>query len=476
MKNNMSRRTLLAQAGAVAAGAAWSRKLVGQSTQPADKPVGANGRVGVAVIGCGQRGCQLLDLLLRRNDVDIPVVCDVDSQRTDLAAKRAEEAGRRKPDTSGDYIAVLKRNDVDAVILATPDHWHCTQHMYACLARKDIYIEAPISQYLIEGAAMVHASRRFRRVVQVGMQHRSAKWFGEAAEAVRGGKVGKIAQTRSWDFAKIKPIAHQGDGQPPEALDYDRWVGPSPMRPYNAGRSHGFAQNWWDYGGGMVTRWNVHHQDLIHWAMKTNTPVSVASVGGNQGLGDFRETPDTLEVLYEYDTQLQPRPGRFLHAYSLRLSNGHAAWAAPIPAHFDHIDPATTRHSGVSFFGEDATLLVDRSGVSTFPTTFRQDKPIEAPPRERERRPFDTLTADHLDDFINCVRTRGEPKAPIEAGQYATAACHLANISYRVGRKLYYNHSAVACFTDPLFQNRDTQATEMLSRETYRDPYRPPKL
>ncbi|NLE56814.1 MAG: Gfo/Idh/MocA family oxidoreductase [Planctomycetes bacterium] len=476
MKKNISRRTVLARAGAAAVGATWARTLVGQSTRPVGSPLGAGERVGVGLIGCGQRGWQLLDLLLRRDDVDIPIVCDVDSERVGLAAQRVEQAGRRKPETVADFLKMLDRSDVHAVVIATPDYWHAVQHFYACAAGKDVYLESPVGHNVIEGAAMVQVTRKFFRVVQVGMQHRSAAWFGDAVQQVRAGKLGKIAQTRSWNFAKVEPVAPSEDGQSPASLDYDRWLGPAAKRAYNAGRSHRLWKNWWEYGGGMVTRGNCHYQDLIHWAMKANAPVSITAVGGNQGLGDFRETPDTLEVIYEYDTQLLPRPGRFVHVYSLRLSNGHAVWAPPVPAHNDTVDSNSSMHSGALFHGEEATLLVDPRGSATFPTALRQEKAIDAPARDDSSPLFDVLTMAHIEDFLNCVRTRGEPRAPIEAGQYAAAACHLANIAYRTGHRLYCKPGAPACFTDPSLKTLDTQATEMLRRVTYRSPYGPPAV
>jgi hypothetical protein len=242
------------------------------------------------------------------------------------------------------------------------------------------------------------------------------------------------------------------------------------------GGSHGLWQNWWDYGGGMVTRANAAYQDLIHWAMRVNAPVSITAVGGNQGLGDFRETPDTLEVVFEYDTQLLPRPGRFMHVYSLRLSNGQAVWAPPVPAHNDAFDANSSMHSGALFHGEEATLMVDRRGSVSFPTALRQDKPIDAPIKDNTSPLFDALTMAHLNDFVDCVRTRGEPKAPIEAGSFAAAACHLANIAYRTGHRLYCRPGMQTCFTDPSLQTPDTQANEMLRRETYREPYGPPRV
>jgi predicted dehydrogenase len=474
MNERISRRRLLAHAGAAAAGASWA--FAAQTTRTGDQPRGANERVGLALIGCGQRGLQLLDLLLRRDDVNIPVVCDVDSKAAGLAVQRIEQAGRRKPEAVGDFLKVLERSDMAAVIIATPDHWHAVQHIYACAAGKDVYVEAPVSHNLIEGAAMVLASRKYRRVVQVGMQHRAAPWFAEAVEQVRAGKLGKVAQTRSWQFARAKPISPDDDTQPPATLDYDRWVGPAPMRPYNPARSHGLFYNWWEYGGGMATRWNAHNQDLIHWAMRTNAPVSVTAVGGNEGLADFRETPDTLEVVFEYQTQLLPRPGRFIHVYSMRLSNGHAVWAPPVPPHNDNLDAASTMHNGTLFFGEEATLLVDPRGSTTFVTSPRQEKPIDTPVKDRTNPLFDAVTMAHLEDFLNCVRTRAEPKAPIEAGNYAAAACHLANIAYRTGHKIYYNPGRQQCFSDAEFKIPDAAANELLRRQTYREPYGPPSV
>jgi len=468
MKDRITRRTMLNQTGAAIAGTA----LAAVSRQTAGQPItqGANQRVGLGIIGCGNRGKELLNLALTVDNVTVPIVCDVDSRRAGEAADLVVQAGHRKPAVVADYRKVLDKKDVEGVIIATPDHWHAIQHITACAAEKDVYLETPISHNVVESQMMRIATRKKRRVVQVGLQLRSAPWHQELVKQIQTGILGKIAQTRSWTFAKVKPIKKIPDTDPPSHLDFERWLGPAAMREYNPNRVHAHFANWWDYSGGTIYQWNPHMMELMHSAMRTNVPKSAVAVGGNQGLQDFRETPDTLEAIFEYDG---PR-GSFMHIYSLRLSNGHAAWGPPIPPHNGQLATGETLHYGVQFHGNEATLFADHNGPVTMAAQFGQDKSIPHPGQDATALQ-EILTLNHLNDFIVCIQTRAEPKASIEYGVYALLPCQLANISYRIGKKIYFDSIGYKCYLDAEHKQEAREAAPLIARE-YRPPYYLPPI
>jgi len=465
MKDSISRRTFVTGFGTGAAGAFLA--ITGRKVKGELSSTSANNRVNLGLIGCGARGQELLGLALVADSAAITMVCDVDSQRSARAADMVERAGRKRPAAVKDYQKILDDKNIDGVIIASPDHWHALQHLHACAAGKDMYLETPICHNITEGLNMRQITRKSRRVVQVGLQQRSATWFKETAKKVRSGSLGRIAQTRSWTFAKIEPIARKPDCDPPVYLDYDRWLGPAPKRKYNPARSHGKFVNWWDYSGGTMCKWNPHLMDVMNAFMRVNAPKSVVAIGNNQGLKDFRETPDTLEAVFEYEGL----EGPFMHTYSLRLSNGHAGWGPPIPGHNGEIDVDHSMHYGVQFHGNDNTLFVDRSGRSFFKTGPRQPENLPKPKQESSSLEH-ALTMDHLNDFINCIRTREEPKAPIDTGMFALLPCQLANISYRLGKKIYYDGQTQKCYLDADRKEPAPAVAEFLFRK-YREPYTP---
>jgi predicted dehydrogenase len=442
----------------------------GRQVSAQDSIMGANERVNLGLIGCGNRGRELLSYALLAKNVGLPMVCDVDSKRAGQAGDSIEQAGKKKPVIVSDYRKLLASKDIHGVIICTPDHWHAIQYLHACASDKDVYVETPISHNIVESVRMKHITRRSRRVVQVGLQQRSYSGFNEMLNQVRSGKLGKVSQTRSWTFAKVDSIGRSVDSEPPAHLDYDRWLGPAPKRSFNPGRVHGHFSNWWDYGGGTMCNWNPHFMDVMNAAMRVNAPKSVVAIGGNHGLKDFRETPDTLEVVFEYEGV----DGPFIHVYSLRLSNGHAAWGPPIACHNGQIAPDHTMHYGVQFHGRAATLFMDRHGSSIFPADVRQPTTIPKPAKEATGLEH-MLTLDHLNNFINCVRTREEPKAPIETGVYALLGCQLANISYRLGKKIYYDTMTDKCYFDAAHKEPADEAAKLFFR-TYREPYTPSNI
>jgi predicted dehydrogenase len=476
-KKPLSRRQFLGQSGAVAAGMAGAAGVLRSAAAQSATDSTPNNTVVLGVIGCGRRGTELIEAVSGVPGAVVVSVCDVDARRSAATAEQVNRLFGSRPATTSDYRDVLDTPGLHGVIIATPGHWHASQLLSACAAEKDVYVETPLCLYMTEANAMVYAAQKYKRVVQVGLQHRSSSRFTEAAGIVRSGNLGRIAQTRTWTFARNEPIAQQPDSPAPASLDYDRWLGPAPERPHNVVRV-GHPDHFWDYGSGEAAAWNVHLQELVHTAMRVNVPKSVVAVGGNYGLADFRETPDTLDAIFEYESPT----GRFLQTYSLRLSNAYAGWG---PAALPPAGPATgslPARNGVQFFGSDKTLFINGSRLLFLPAA--EESPIEdlqflgIGTHEATTRPaqvVDPLTVAHVKNFVECVRSRKEPSASIEAGQWAMFPCIAANIAYRVGRKLYIKADSLEFFADPALKNADTEANALRYRP-YREAYPPPKV
>ncbi|MBV9123419.1 MAG: Gfo/Idh/MocA family oxidoreductase [Planctomycetes bacterium] len=436
---NIHRREFLGTSAALAAGLAIPMVRADEK-----KPVSPGNKVVVALIGCGGMGRGDLRDFLRLPDFEVAAVCDVDGHRTIEALNDLKTAGRptEKVQVEKDFRKVLDRKDIDAVIIATPDHWHPYIFLAACAQGKDIYCEKPISHNIVEGRAMVNAARKHQRVVQIGTQQRSGKHFQDAVQYLQAGHLGHISWCRTWITNKTGP---EGAGNPPDCrppcdVDYDLWLGPAPKRPFNPNRFHYQFRWFWDYGNGLCNDWGVHLNDIILWGMKASAPLSVSALGGRQEIHDNSDTPDTLDIYYEY-------PG-FTHVYTVRrgrtLSGFHGK---------DH---------GMEFQGENGTLTLDRGGWIVLPEGMR----LGAEKHGSSEQHFA-----HVQNFLHCLRNRGEKTASdIEDMHRATTTCHLANISYKVKRRIYWDAQAERCYRgyDPetkKFLNEDMEANAYLLRE-----------
>ena len=397
--------------------------------------VGANDRIGLGFIGTGGRGGFHLDQFLSMPDVSVRAVCDVDAKRREAAAKRAGgEVLKAK-----EYEKVLDSKDVDAVVVATPGHWHAIPTIKACLAGKDVYVEKPIGHNIREGRLIVNAAEKNKRIVMIGLQQRSGPHFAEAVKRIRDGEIGKVSFVHVWNAWGLNGMGSKGeagignppDGDPPPWVDYDRWLGPAPKRPFNPLRFHFYFYFFWDYSGGMISAWGVHLFDIVLWAMGPEIK-SVTTGGGKFIFKDARETPDTAEVVFEC-------PG-YTMSYSMRHANAY-----PYNGRMDH---------GILFFGTKGTLMINRRFFQIVP--------------EGQTRPSYTMKNQGMDvhhkrNFLLAVRSRKKPLADALVGHQAAIPGHLANISYRVGRKLIWDHGKEEIVGD-------REASALLTRR-YRAPY-----
>ncbi|GAC1515883.1 MAG: Gfo/Idh/MocA family oxidoreductase [Gemmatimonadaceae bacterium] len=403
-----------------AAGALAGRVALEPGPLPATRRrSGANDRVTIALIGAGRQGVGDMKNAMKHPDVDVAAVCDVYGQNLAKGAAAAPNARQYQ-----DFRQVLDRKDIDAVIIGTPDHWHALQTVLACQAGKDVYVEKPISVSIGEGRKMVDAARKYGRIVQVGTQQRSGLHFQQAAALVQGGRIGKVTQVRTWNFGNEAPdgIGNPADSAPPPDLNWDLWLGPAALRPFNPNRFGVDPVRWstfrwfWDYAGGMMTDWGVHWLDIVQMAMGVDAPLSVATVGGKFALHDNRETPDTILATYQY-------PG-FICTYENRLAN-----AAGIGG----------KGSGMLFHGTDGTLFLDRQGFEIMPEKRKVGDTSVDRTDTLKVESSNSHPQDHLHAFIESVKSRTTPICDIEVGHRSTTTALLGNIAFRTGRRIVWD-------------------------------------
>jgi predicted dehydrogenase len=416
----------------------------------------ASEKVRLGLIGAGSRGGQLLDSFLPQAEVEIVAIADVDDRHAGETAERVKKHKGNTPDTARDYRGMLDRKDVDGVIIATPDHWHALPAIQAVMAGKDVYVEKPVGHNVAEGKAMIAAARKYNKVMAVGTQQRSSTHFQKAVEIVRSGKLGKVFWVQTWNFENISPtgMGKYPDGEAPSYVDYDRWLGPAPKRAFNPNRFHLLFRWFFDYAGGMMSDWGVHLNDIVLWALDAKGPKTVYSTGGIFTSDDERDTPDTLQVVYEF-------PECTL-TYSMRKGNG---------LKFNGHD------YGILFCGTDGSLMLDRSGYEVIP-----DKTVlpygiklvhgDRPTRTIDLKPESAKGVDgqdaHVRNFLDCLKSRALPTCDIEIAHRSTNTCHLGNIALKVGRKLAWDVETETIKNDP-------EANALLSREA-RQGFELPKI
>ncbi|HTI49917.1 MAG TPA: Gfo/Idh/MocA family oxidoreductase [Planctomycetaceae bacterium] len=358
-------------------------------------------RVRVGVIGIRNQGKVLATRLAGLPDVEVAALCDVDAGLLPVAGRAVEAVQGKLPRYEADFRRLLDDKAIDAVVIATPDHWHALMTILACQAGKDVYVEKPVSHALSEGTAMRVAARASSRVVQAGLQQRSGSHFQSAIEYVRSGRLGAVHLAKAWTVHQRKSIGMRKDAPPPEGVDYDFWLGPAAHRPFNPNRFH-YNWHWfWEYGTGELGNWGVHLLDIARWGLQVDYPTQVAAPGGKHYFHDDQETPDTLHVNFAYP--------RSTITWEHRLWSSHGQEG---------------RSAACAFYGDQGTLIVDRGGWKV----YGQRESLTASPGE--------LLEPHLRNFIDCVKSRRTPACDLETGIVSSALCHLGNIACRVGRTI----------------------------------------
>ena len=415
---------------------------LGLTAAEATRAAGANERVRLGFIGVANRGGQLISAFLPHEDMEIVAVCDVSKSTLAGAAKRLD--GRAE--TYGDFRRLIDRKDVDAVVIATPDHWHAIQTIAACDAGKDVYVEKPLSITIREGRRMVEAARRNRRVVQVGTHMRSVGLYDELASLIASNKVGKVTVGRTFRLSNMSPsgIGRARPTRPPADLDWEMWLGPRPMRSYQENITP-YKFRWWQRYSSQAANWGIHFIDLIRWMTGELAPASVCAMGGRFAVDDDRTIPDTMQATFEFAS------GR------LAVFGQYEACG----------NPALARPGNVELRGTQGTVFLQYLGGRQFEIVperggqFQDRRPRMEPMLVKDSGGDPTVL--HTRNFLDCIKSRERPRADVEIGHRSTTFSLLANISLATQLRLEWDAEKER------ITNSDT-ANELLHYE-YRKPW-----
>ncbi|QDS99898.1 Gfo/Idh/MocA family protein [Adhaeretor mobilis] len=396
----------------------------------------ANSKIGVAVLGLNGRGQTHLDILNEIDGVEIVALCDPDSKVLADKATWVEEKTGKKPALEADMRKIFERSDVDAVSVATPNHWHSLATIWACQAGKDVYVEKPGSHNIFEGRKMVEAAKKYKRIVQHGVQMRSSDTIQEAVDHLRKGTIGDVYMARGLVYRWRPSVGNQPDSQAPENLDWNLWQGPATEREFSKRYVH-YNWHWhWDYGNGDVGNQGVHQTDMCLWGLDVGLPSKINAMGGKFLWDDDKETPEQLTTNYLY-----PESNQILQ-FEVRpwITNSEAGASV-----------------GNIFYGSEGYLVVQGYGGYEI---FLGRKNEPGPKRKSEGE----LTA-HFQNWVDAIRSRdaGSLNGPVETAHTSSALAHLGNISYRLNRQLEFDPATEK------FPN-DEEANRLLTRE-YRAPF-----
>jgi predicted dehydrogenase len=440
--NDLSRRVFLKKSALATAAVPVLASAASLSSVRsfAATPVGANDKIRVGLIGSGGMGRGDLDTFFRYPEVECPVVCDVDDAMMGKAAELVEKQRGRRPEMVKDFRRVIERKDVDVLLVATPDHWHALPTVLGCQAGKDVYVEKPLANTIAEGRAMLEASKRHNRIVQMGTQWRSGTHWKEAVDYVRSGKLGKVTLVRGWAHHDwLGNIGNPPDGPVPAGVDYDMWLGPAPKRPFNPSRFHFNFRWFWDYAGGLMTDWGVHLINVMLWAMGPEYPKSVSATGGKFALTDNSETPDTQVAIYEFPSYT------LLWEHKVGTGIGLNGWPW-----------------GIAFTGTEGTMLLRDGEYHIIPEPKKKSLEKGVFKGGGDARPA------HVRNFLDCVRSRQQPVENLEIGHHVSTVAHLGNIALRSGATVHWDSK-----TDKVTNSREANR---LVGVQYRKPWSLPYL
>jgi predicted dehydrogenase len=424
----ITRRSFLGDSARLAAAAGAAGHTASVRAQ------GANDRIRMGFIGVGNRGSELMGYFMANPDVDLVALCDVydpymSRDRSRVDARFVRELGSRvpqmgekftrEPARDKDFRRLLERNDIDAVCIATPDHWHAIQTIMACEAGKDVYVEKPLTVTIEEGRRMVEASKRTGRVVQVGLNRRGSSVYQEAAKLVSSGKIGKVTVARACHSSRMFPngIGNAGPSEPPAGFDWDLWLGPRAFRPFQYNIAP-YKFRWWQDYSSQMANWGVHYLDAIRWLIGERAPISVSAYGGKYVLTDDRTIPDTMQVVFEF-------PSGALAVFDLYEANG----GSTIPR--GEVELRGTL--GNLYAGEQAYEVV-RTPAGQF-----QDGREGVEDQEKRLPQRENPTVNLIRNFLDCVKSRDKCLCDLEEGHRSTTFALLANISLQTRARLEWD-------------------------------------
>jgi predicted dehydrogenase len=446
----IDRREFLAQSRSAGLAAATGWTVLQNAGSARGAP--AAEKIVLGLIGAGGRGSNLSMDFAARGDCQFACVSDVGTTRHEALCKAlADKQGGQRPKGVQDYRALLEDKSIDAVIVATPDHWHALATIHACQAGKDVYVEKPPSHSAWEGRQMVKAARKYKRIVQVGTQNRSAEYNMAARKYLADGKLGKVHFCRIYNQKGWGNFPMQADGEPPPGFDWDRWNGPAPAAKYNR-TLHSNWHHFWRYSSGDIINDGIHQIDLARFVLGVDYPKSVYSTGARYEPG-AAESPDTQIAVYDFDDMTVTFELTLFTPYMLKIS--------PIIRQatdkFPYWPQCATR---IEIYGTEGLMYLGRHGGGW--QVFGRPGLQEGVVKDQKKGLFPD--PEHKENFFQCIRSRQTPNADIEEGHRSVLWAHYATISYRLGgQKLVIDRQ-----TEHIVGNAD--AMKLFKRE-YRAPY-----
>ena len=460
----LTRRSFIAKSAIATAGATIGLESMAMS--PLRKRVGANDKIRMGFIGIGNRGTQLMTLFMDNKDVEVAALCDVyepylNRDRSAVNQRYLDTGKVPKMETQfgkevklyKDFRELLQQKDIDAVCIATPDHWHAVQAIQAMEAGKDVYVEKPLTITLKEGRAMVEAQKRTGRLVQVGLNRRGSTVFQKLVPEVQNDRIGKVTSARALRISNMYPngIGLLKAEDPPADFDWDMWLGPRPKRPYQYNIAPYYFRWWKDYSSQMGN-WGVHYMDVIRWMIGETAPTAITAHGGKYVVKDDRTIPDTMEVIFEFDS------GTMIQFGIHEASSGGGIQGGEVELN-----------------GTTANLVADQNGYKITPARKGQfqtwDKLTEEEEYKLENKAkfgdlgiSENSTANLVRNFLDCVKSGDTPWCPLEEGHRSTSFAHLANIALASGIRIEW---------DPVKERitNSEKANDLLHYQ-YREPWK----
>jgi len=404
--------------------------ILGAKTLASDKTLK------IGFIGPGGMGTNHLKLLVQRKDVRIDYICDPDAVRLANAVKLVQTANGIEPKAVKDMRQIFDDKFIDAVWIATPDHWHGPATILACDAGKHVYVEKPCSHNIREGRLMVDAARRNKRIVQVGTQSRSTAHIQQAMKKIQDGAIGEVLVSKAWNSQLRRDIGKQKSSNPPTTLDYDLWTGPAPLRPYQSNLLPGIWRWWLDFGTGDAGNDGVHEIDIARWGLGVNThPSSIAALGGKNFFKDDQQFPDTMYCAFDY-------PSASKQGFSKQLIYEHRIWSPYIQEGFEN---------GNAFYGTNGMIILGKNGG--WQLFGPKNKLIDSGKGSSD-------VSAHHQNFIDCIFSGKTPNGDIAEGHLSASLAHLANIACRLNKSFSF---------DPINEKAtDLPQADKLVRRTYR--------
>ena len=438
----MDRRTFLTVGGTSLAALTLSGERVAKAA-PSE-------RLRVGVMGSGGRALSLIASFASNPNAEVVVLADIDSRKFPTAIEVVSKRQGSAPETVKDFRTILDRNDIDALVVGTPDHWHAIPTILACQSERDVYVEKPDGHNIHEGQTMVAAQRRHKRIVQMGTQARTTEWMGSAIDYIKTGALGRCLVAKAWETARQGNIGRPADSAPPTEVDYDFWLGSAPERPFNIRRFHGNWRWFYDYGTGDLGNDGVHRLDMARWALQTALaaqgdsldlfPSKISASGGKWYFDDMQEFPDTLQVNYQYEGKTPA-----ILTYEMRL------WTA---------ERLYERTEGAAVYGDNGYIIMANGNWWAY----------DAKRKEVAKGQGTNHEANHVQNFIECVKSREKSNADLETvGHPSSLLCHCGNVAARLGRTVQFDPETETFPTDP-------EANALRTRPEYRKPWTLPEV